>query len=156
MEFYQPFQKEIPIYINSCRKWMKCNPQTKQNYHNKITDQYPLGNMSTQAINKILANGIQQHRKGIIYHDRVLSQKCQGGFNIWTSTEFFILSGSERKTTGSLNSCSKNMSQYPTSVLEKFFTPLNKPVETTQRTSDQVVRASKISSYDQEKGNDAC
>lgn len=31
---------------------MKCNPQTKQNYYNKITDQYPLKNMNTQIINK--------------------------------------------------------------------------------------------------------
>lgn len=155
MEFYQPFQKEISICINSCRKWMKCNPQTKQNYHNKITDQYPPGNRNTQAINKILANGIQ-HRKRIIHHDRLLSQKCQGGFHSWTLTELFILSGSEGKTTGSLSSCSKDMSQYPMSVLEKFFTLINRPVETIQLTSDQVVRASKSSSYDQEKGNDAC
>lgn len=51
--------KHLRNNINSTQthpeKLMKLNPKTKQNYYNKITDQYPLRNVNTQIIN-ILAN----------------------------------------------------------------------------------------------------
>lgn len=49
---------------------------------------------------------------------------------------FSYYQAKREKPQGHLNSCSKNMSQYPTSVLENFFILINKPVKTTQLTSD--------------------